>query len=115
MGGAFLFYGIIVLQATLAFWTTESLEIMNTMTYGGVQTAQYPLSIYRDWFRRFFTYVVPLAAVTYYPTLIVVGHADPLGSPAWVGWFSPLLGPLFFALALQAWRLGLRHYSSTGS
>ena len=44
LGGACLFYGLIVLQATLAFWTTESLEIVNTVTYGGVETAQYPAS-----------------------------------------------------------------------
>jgi ABC-2 type transport system permease protein len=114
-GGALLFYGIIVLQATLAFWTTESLEIMNTMTYGGVQTAQYPLSIYRDWFRRLFTYVVPLAAVAYFPTLVIIGRTDPLGSPAWVGYISPVVGPLFFLASLRVWRFGVRHYRSTGS
>ncbi len=34
-GGASLFSGLFVLQATLAFWTTETLKIMNTVTYGG--------------------------------------------------------------------------------
>ncbi|MDI7276672.1 MAG: ABC-2 family transporter protein, partial [Anaerolineae bacterium] len=72
-GGACLFYGIIVLQATLAFWTTESLEIVNSVTYGGVQTTQYPLAIYRDWFRRFFTFVVPLACVSYFPVVGILG------------------------------------------
>ena len=56
-GGACLFYGLFVLQATLAFWTTETLEIMNTLTYGGKETACYPMAIYRTWFREFFTYV----------------------------------------------------------
>ena len=41
-GGVALFAGILVLQATLAFWTVDSLEIMNVLTYGGVQAAQYP-------------------------------------------------------------------------
>ena len=36
-GGVALFVGILVLQATLAFWTVESLEIVNVLTYGGVQ------------------------------------------------------------------------------
>ena len=44
-GGAALFSGLIILQATLAFWTTETLEIMNTVTYGGAETSQYPLVI----------------------------------------------------------------------
>ena len=55
-GGACLFVGLIVLQATLAFWTTETLEIMNTVTYGGVETTQYPITIYSPWFRRLFTF-----------------------------------------------------------
>ena len=67
LGGACLFGGLFVLQATMCFWSTESLEIMNTTTYGGVETAQFPLTVYRDWFRKFFTYVVPLASVTYFP------------------------------------------------
>jgi viologen exporter family transport system permease protein len=46
LGGACLFFGLIIMQATLAFWTTETLEIMNTLTYGGVESAQYPMAIY---------------------------------------------------------------------
>lgn len=115
LGGACLFYGLIVLQATLCFWTTESLEIMNTVTYGGVETAQYPLVIYRQWFRRFFTFVIPLACVSYYPTLGLLGRADPLGSPAYLYWMSPLVGFCFLAFCLQIWQFGVRHYRSTGS
>ncbi len=44
-GGVCMFIGLVVLQATLAFWTTETLEIMNTVTYGGVETTQYPIAI----------------------------------------------------------------------
>jgi len=115
LGGACLFYGLLVLQATLAFWTTETLEIMNTVTYGGVETAQYPLVVYREWFRRFFTFVVPLACISYYPALAILGRADPLGSPAALHWLAPLVGALFLAACLQVWRVGVRHYRSTGS
>ncbi len=37
-----LFFGIVVLQATAAFWTVETLEIFNCLTYGGVQTTAVP-------------------------------------------------------------------------
>ncbi|HEY9663033.1 MAG TPA: ABC-2 family transporter protein, partial [Allocoleopsis sp.] len=53
MGCVALFVGIVIAQATLTFWTIESLEIMNILTYGGVETAQYPFSIYSQWFQRF--------------------------------------------------------------
>lgn len=115
LGGACLFYGIIVLQATLAFWTTESLEIVNTVTYGGVQATSYPLAIYQRWFQRFFIFVIPLACISYFPVVAILGKPDPLGSPVWLQWVSPLAGPLFLALALQVWKIGVRHYTSTGS
>ena len=88
---------------------------MNTMTYGGVQTAQYPLNVYREWFRRFFTYVVPLACVSYYPVLALLEKGDPLGSdPLWQ-WLSPCIGFVFLFICVQAWETGVRHYRSTGS
>ncbi|MDA0710335.1 MAG: ABC-2 family transporter protein [bacterium] len=115
VGGACFFFALMVIQATVAFWTTESLELMNTMTYGGVQTAQYPLSIYRAWFRKFFTYAVPLASVSYYPGLALLGREDPYGSPALFHHLAPLIGILFLVLAFQIWKIGVRHYRSTGS
>lgn len=114
-GGVALFLGILVLQGTLSFWTVESLEIANVLTYGGVQAAQFPLAVYARWFRSLLTFAVPLAAVAYYPALAILGKPDPLGAPAWVGFVSPLAGFAFLAAAFAAWRVGLRHYASTGS
>ncbi|MGD0111218.1 MAG: ABC-2 family transporter protein [Armatimonadota bacterium] len=111
LGGACLFFGLIVLQATTAFLTTESLEIFNTVTYGGVETAQFPLSIYRPWFRRFFTAVIPLAFVSYFPALAILNRPAPPVLP----WVAPLAGLIFLAIALRVWHFGVRHYCSTGS
>jgi ABC-2 type transport system permease protein len=114
-GGACVFYGLFVLQATLCFWTVESLEIMNTVTYGGTEVAQYPLSLYRDWFRRFFTFVVPLAFVSYVPTGALLERPTVPTLPLAVRWASPLAGVVFLLIALRVWRLGERRYQSTGS
>jgi ABC-2 type transport system permease protein len=114
-GCSALFYGLLVLQATVCFWTTESLEIMNVFTYGGVESARYPMIIYPRWFVRLFTFVIPLAAATYFPTIAILGRPDLLGFPVWFHWTSPILGFVFFAVTLQIWKLGVRHYRSTGS
>jgi ABC-2 type transport system permease protein len=114
-GGVALFVGILVLQATLAFWTVESLEIVNTITYGGVQAAQYPLNIYAAWFRRLLTFAVPLACVAYYPVLAILNRPDPLGAPDWLLPLAPLAGFAFLALSFLAWRAGIARYASTGS
>lgn len=113
--GVCAFLGILLLQATSAFWTIEGREVWNAFTYGGVTMSQYPLAIFRSWFRKLFTYVIPLACVNYFPGLVILGRADPLGTPAYIGWTAPLAGPMFMLLGLQAWRIGVRHYRSTGS
>jgi ABC-2 type transport system permease protein len=113
--GMCAFLGIVVLQATSAFWTVESLEVWNAFTYGGVMMSQYPIAIYRSWFRGVFTYAIPLACVNYFPGVAILGRADPLGTPALVGWIAPLAGPVFLIACLQIWRIGVRHYRSTGS
>jgi len=115
LGGVSIFSGFFVLQATMSFWTIDTLEIVNTITYGGVETAQYPLTIYRTWFRRFFTFVVPLALINYFPALAILDRPDPLGTPEFLKWISPLLGFLFLLVTLRIWQFGVRHYSSTGS
>jgi ABC-2 type transport system permease protein len=114
-GGVCLFSGLFVLQATLCFWTTESLEIVNCATYGGVEAAQFPVNIYRPWFRAVFTFVIPLATINYFPIQALLNLADPLGSPRWIQWTSPLAGVLFFLVCLECWRFGVKHYTSTGS
>lgn len=115
LGGNFLFSGLIVLQATLSFWSVQSLEIVNSFTYGGVQASQYPISIYRSWFRKVLIYVIPLATVNYFPALIILEKTNAMDYPDWIGWVSPFFGVLFFLLSLLVWRIGVRHYTSTGS
>jgi ABC-2 type transport system permease protein len=114
-GGVALFFGIMVLQATLAFWTVDSLEVMNVLSYGGVQAAQYPLNIYAAWFRRVLTFGLPLACVAYYPVLAILKRADPLGAPDWFLPLAPIAGFAFLALSFVAWRAGMARYASTGS
>jgi ABC-2 type transport system permease protein len=114
-GGACLFYGLFVVEATLAFWTVESLEIMNTVTYGGTETGQYPLTIYRRGFRAFFTYVVPLACINYVPLNAILHRAELSYIAPWLSWSAPTVGLLFLLGSLQLWKFGVRHYCSTGS
>jgi ABC-2 type transport system permease protein len=59
--------------------------------------------------------VIPFACINYLPAVAILGRPDPLDTPAIVQWLAPLAGPLFLLLALQVWRVGVRHYQSTGS
>jgi ABC-2 type transport system permease protein len=112
---AAFFYAVCILQALLSFWTTETLELMNTLSYGGVETAQYPMAIYESSFRRFFTWVIPLACVAYFPIVAILGVDDPVGSTRLAQCLAPLAGFAFLGLSLALWQVGVRRYTSTGS
>lgn len=114
-GGVSVFTGLLIIQATMCFWSTQSLELMNSFTYGGIEAIQWPLPIFNKWFARLFIFVIPLACVNYFPVLAILEKPDALGSPAWFQWVSPLAGILFLIISLGVWNYGVRHYRSTGS
>jgi ABC-2 type transport system permease protein len=115
LAGAVIFAAIFVATATVAFWWIESGEIANGLTYGGLTFTQYPITIYGMLFRRLFAYSIGFAFVAYYPALALLDRRDPLGAPALLGYASPLVAIAAVGAAGLAWRIGVRHYRSTGS
>lgn len=114
-GGAAMFLGVLIGQAALCFITVEGLEVVNVLTYGGVEAGQYPLTMFGRWLRRFITFVLPLAAVCYYPALFSLNHTDPLGGATWIGAFSPAAGFVFLGVMVLAWNRTVAGYVSSGS
>lgn len=111
ISGVFIFLGIFVLAATVCFWTIQGIEVVNILTDGGREMAQYPLDIYKKWVTRFFTFVIPFGCVNYLPLLYILDRAE--GSSLYM--LAPLAGILFLAPCLLVWNYGVRHYLSTGS
>lgn len=109
------FGGLFVCGATISFWTIESLEAINVLTYGGSEMMQYPMHIYPTFLRRFFTYVLPAIFLNYYPALYILDKPDPLGMPPLLRFVSPLVGLGMLLMSLLFWRYGIRHYQSTGT
>jgi ABC-2 type transport system permease protein len=109
---ASLFYGLAIIQATCSFWIVEAEEFMNITTYGGMLVGQYPITIYNKAFRLFFTLLIPIACVAYYPIATLLKNCElPLG----LGLVAPLAGFFFLWIARKFWRFGVHHYVSTGS
>lgn len=108
--GAVLFSGVFVVFAFFCFFTTEGLEFMNIFTDGMREYGKYPLAVYGRDILTFYTYVIPFALVQYYPFLYLIGRVD---SPLYL--LLPPLSALFLVPALILWRIGVRHYRSTGS
>jgi ABC-2 type transport system permease protein len=113
--GITIFFCVLVLSAAFCFWTVEGKEATHVFSYGGVTLVDYPLDVYADWLRRFVTFVLPLAFVSYYPALYLLDRPDPFGLPDAARLLSPLAALVMSGLAWAAWSRGVRHYQSTGS
>jgi ABC-2 type transport system permease protein len=115
VGGVVIFTAIWVIGAAITFWTVETSEVTNVFTYGGEALVSYPMPIYAEGIRRFFTYVVPLVFVSYLPALYILERPDPLGLPPVLQLCSPIVAIAFLLVARCCWALGVRHYQGTGS
>jgi len=112
LSGIIIFTGVYMLGATLCFWTIEGIEAINILTDGGREISQYPLVIYKDWVRIFFTFVIPFGTVNYLPLMSILGKTD---GNAYLHMMIPLLGMSFIIPCYFIWQFGVKHYKSTGS
>lgn len=112
ISGIVIFTGIYMLGAALCFWTIEGLEVVNIFTDGGREMAQYPLSIYKEWIRKFFTFVIPFGTVNYLPLMFIL---DKVEGNKLLYMFTPVYGIIFIIPCILVWNLGVKHYKSTGS
>ncbi|MCE7000527.1 ABC-2 family transporter protein [Saccharothrix sp. S26] len=115
VSGAVIFSSIWVAANAVCFWVVDGQELANTVTYGSNAFTSYPATVYGPWLRRFFAFVVPGAFVAYYPSLALLGRADPLGGPGFLGWVSPVVAVVAAVVAGVVWRTAVRHYRGTGS
>lgn len=113
--GVAVFGAVWILVGAFQIVAADASEVMNSVTYGGQYMTSYPLSLYGRNLMLFLTFALPLAYVNWQPTLYVLGHADPLGTPSFLRFAGPLFAAVLWALALLAWRQALRHHRSTGS
>ena len=114
VSGTCFFIGLFVIGATSCFWTIQSIEIINIFTNGGIFMGSYPFSIYRWWFRHFFTFIVPLACVNYYPSLFLLEKIAASGASSIGVQLAPFAGFFFLGITMLFWRWGVLHYQSTG-
>ncbi len=106
---------LFIIGSTITFWTLQSIEAVNIFTYGGTELMSYPMQIYPFWIQRFFTVVIPLIFLNFYPSLYFLEKPDPLHFPPFAPFMAPFVAVPFFGLALWFWRVGVNHYQSAGT
>ena len=107
--GAAIFFGLFLINAALCFFTTESLEVMNIFTDAPREYGKYPFGIYGRPVLYVLTLLVPLALVQHWPLQYLLDRG------LWWYGLLPVVSLLFLLPCRGLWRLGVRHYRSTGS
>jgi ABC-2 type transport system permease protein len=113
--GMVIFAALWTLAGAVQFVLTDAPEVTSAFTYGSGQLTQYPFAIYGRELVRGVTYGLPLAFVNWQPALYVLDRDDPFGTPGFMRFLGPVAALVLALLAGFAWRLGIRHYRSTGS
>lgn len=98
------------MAAATCFWVVNSGYVMVT-AFKFKEYAKYPVTIFSPIFRFVFTFIIPIAFIAYYPSLVLLRPEDvPI-----LTWLSPLIGVLFFYLSYKVWMKGAESYDGTGS
>ena len=105
-----IYVSLYILAACLCFKTIEGLEFTNIFTDGSHEFGQYPMDIFRREVLIFFTYLIPIACVNYYPVKYILGKTDNI-----LYLVSPLFCLVLFVIAILTFNKCMHHYESTGS
>ena len=96
--------------AATCFWIQNSFYVLD-LVFRFKDYARYPITIFSPVFRFIFTFLLPIAFIAYYPSLVIL---RPDEVPV-LSWLSPVIGVLFFAASYKFWMYGAKKYSGTGS
>lgn len=111
VAGSLIWYAIVIVLAALGFWVTRTDDLATIFLYGPETAAGYPLSIYPRAVRVLFSAVLPVAFGGYLPARVILHKG--LG-PDWLA-LSAGVAVVALTVATGFWRLGVRHYTSTGT
>ncbi|MGZ3440854.1 MAG: ABC transporter permease [Polyangia bacterium] len=109
LAAAALLYALAILVISAAFYVVR-LDNLIYLFNSVFDAARWPSSVFRGVWRVLFTFVVPLALMTTYPALALLGRLE-------VGTAVRALGgaALFVLLARAVWKRSIGHYRSASS
>jgi len=110
LGGIIIFLSFFILAASFCFITVKGLEIVNIITNGSKQFAEYPIRIYKKSLRMIFTFIIPITIINYYPVNYLIDNSNNIFYI-----FMPLLSIITLIISIILFNIGISKYCSTGS
>jgi len=111
IGGLLTYSGVFIMTSGIAFFTIKGLDWIYIFTNASYQVTKMPVEYMPRILWGLFTFLMPMLVISYYPAAFVGGW----GEPAFTGFLALPAGAAFLALAVVLWKIGVRHYKSTGS
>lgn len=107
--GVLATYALWILCAAASFWVVRLDNLMYLL--GAIfDTARWPVQVFPGIWRTIFTFVIPVAVMTTFPAMALLGRLDARRALATLGGSLMLL-----ALSRLVWRTAIRSYTSASS
>ncbi|WP_436514234.1 ABC transporter permease [Clostridium thermobutyricum] len=110
IGGVFIYTGVKLITASMAFWIKNSFQCVR-MGYELGGFAKYPVSIYPGGIRGILTFIVPFAFTGYYPAAYMLNKESFFKGII----LTFIVGVIFIGVAYCVWLKGLSAYESSGN
>jgi ABC-2 type transport system permease protein len=109
VAGAIAMYSLWILCASAAFWVGR-LDNLQYLLGAIFDTARWPVQVFPGLWRMVFTFVIPVAVMTTFPAMALLGRLDGMTA------LATLAGSLAMLLASRlVWRAAIRSYTSASS
>lgn len=106
---ALILYSLSILVVSAAFWVVR-LDNLTYLFSAVFDAGRWPIHVFRGAWRLIFTFVIPLALMTTYPAMAILGNLDATTA------IASLAGAVVFAaFARVVWLVAIRSYTSASS
>jgi len=110
-GGFLTYTGVFIMTSGISFFSIKGLDWIFIFTSNSRQVTRCPVDYMPKILWATFTFLMPMLVISYYPASLACGW----GEPAFTGYLALPVGFAFLSFSLIIWKIGLRHYKSTGS
>ena len=110
-GGLLTYSGVFIMTSGIAFFTIKGLDWIFIFTNASYQVTKCPVEYMPRILWGVFTFFMPMLVISYYPASLICGW----GEPKFTGFLALPAGAAFLGFSLLIWKVGVRHYKSTGS
>lgn len=102
-------YSLWILIVAAAFWVVR-LDNLSFLLGAVFDAARWPIQVFRGVWRIIFTFIIPLALMTSYPAMAVLGRLSATTAALCLAGAAA-----FFTLSRTVWTLAIRSYTSASS